>query len=348
MSISENMKSLADNIYNKLKRRDERKLKIWKYAGLMLTYKCSAACQFCYYNCSPDSQGLMPVDTAIAAWQSLEYLAGDKALVHITGGEPFLYFDHLCAIMAKARQMGLTPPDAIETNASWATNRNLITERIKALDELGMTRLKISWDPFHAEFIDPSRVKLLASTATDILGKDRVLVRWEKYLQQPVKISEVSDDIKKEIFISAADDDPCRFTGRAAHTLGHLFADKSIEQLSRKKCIQSYLGAKGVHIDPYGNVFSGLCSGIILGNVNDASLADIWRKFDPDKCELISSLCTGGPAGLIESAISNGYRPKKTYAGKCHLCTDIRQFFFDNEIFKPIIGPADCYQQSTG
>jgi len=93
------MAELSENIYNRQVARHEPKFKLWRSAGLLLTYKCNAACEFCYYHCSPQKNGLMPIDTAISAWSALgglRILAGDAAKVHLTGGEPFLYWDHLC------------------------------------------------------------------------------------------------------------------------------------------------------------------------------------------------------------------------------------------------------------
>ena len=108
-------------------------------------------------------------------------------------------------------------------------------------------------------------------------------------------------------------------------------------------CKPDFLGAKGVHIDPLGNVFSGTCSGIIFGNVNKIPLEDIWKQFYPGQNELIHTLFTSGPAGLLEKAEKSGYKKKQAFAGKCHLCTSIRQFFFEKGIEKAAIGPADCY-----
>jgi len=342
------MYCIDDNKFNRSVSRDKPKLKIWKYAGLMLSYKCNAKCAFCYYNSGPESKGLMEVETALKAWKSLITLAGERALVHITGGEPFLFFDHMVKILTAADKEKLGGLDSVETNAYWATDKGLITERVGVLDSLGMKRLKISWDPFHAEYVDIEPVKLLVETAEDILGSDRVLVRWEKYLQKPVNMSQLSQEQREIEYRKALADYPIRFTGRSAMKLGDLFADKSIEKLSHQTCQKSYLSAKGVHVDPYGNVFSGLCSGITLGNINDKPLEKIWLEFAPDQAELIGSLFGHGPAGLLAEAVDAGYEPKEQYSDKCHLCTSIRQFFFDIGKYNSIIRPVDCYEQSAG
>jgi len=287
----------------------------------------------------------MPVETALSAWQSLKSLAGKGAKVHITGGEPFLYYDRLVELMTQAHKLKLTPLDMIETNGFWAVNDKIIIERLKLLRSLGMQRLKISWDPFHAEFVDSAVVKRLAATAVEILGPEAVLVRWKKYLDSPIDTSSFSDNRGRELYKSAVKDYPCRFTGRAGGQLAALFADKTIESLSADNCKSAFLSAGGVHVDPYGNVFSGLCSGIITGNVNNEGLEKIWEEFDPAQQRLIGSVFANGPSGLLSEAVESGYKPMDNYANKCHLCSDLRKFFFDIGMYKPIIGPYDCYRQ---
>ena len=345
------MSLFSDNIYNKQAGRDEPKFKIWRNAGLLLTYKCNAKCEFCYYNCSPEQGGLMPVDMAINAWQSLKELAGDSAKVHITGGEPFLYWEHLLEILQEAKKNNLGPVDMIETNGFWATDEKIIKDRLKILDGLGMRRLKISCDPFHQEYVDIEPVRRLAKTAKEVIGQDRVLVRWEKYLpdrqaglDKPIEMKNISADERNKRYVEALKDYPCRFTGRAAGMIAELVASQTVEQIAIRNCSNAFLDAKGVHIDPYGNIFSGTCSGIIVGNIAKRSLAEIWQNWQPSNDKLIETLFNLGSAGLLDEAINAGYTQSKLYAGKCHLCTSIRQFFFDKGLYETVVGPAECYQ----
>lgn len=334
---------LADNLYNKQLRRSQPKFKLWRYAGLLLTYKCNCACEFCYYNCSPEKGGLLSKDIFINAWQSLKAIAGETAKIHITGGEPFLYFKHMCALLEEAKKQNLGKVDIIETNAFWAENETEIKEKLKILDRLGMHRLKISCDPFHQEFVDIDLVRKLADIATDLLGPQRVLVRWQKYLDESINFENLNEQQKKQLFISATKDYPCRLTGRAAENIACLLDTKPIEQIKQQNCKASFLGAKGIHIDPYGNIFSGTCSGIILGNVNRIPLEIIWQNFHPENDEIINTLFNYGPAGLLELAEKNGFKPLQTYTDKCHLCYCVRKFLFDKGLHKSTIGPAECY-----
>lgn len=337
------MFNLSENIYNQQAARQEPKFKLWRSAGLLLTYKCNAACEFCYYTCSPQKNGLMPVETAIGAWQSLKILAGDRAKIHLTGGEPFLYWEHLQQILEQAKKQNLGKVDLIETNGFWATSEKTVIKRLKTLNELGMERLKISIDPFHQAYVDIEPVKRLANVARELLGEKRVLVRWEKYLDSPVEMRGLSADELNQRYRAAIKDYPCRFTGRAADKLAEIIAKDAVEQIAQANCKEAFLGAKGVHIDPFGNVFSGTCSGIIIGNINQTALEDIWKQFHPARSEFVHALCNLGPAGLLDKATKLGYKKAKAYADKCHLCTDIRQFFFENGIEDSIIGPAECY-----
>jgi len=334
---------LSDNIYNRQVNPDQPKFKLWRYAGLLLTYKCNCSCEFCYYNCSPHQNGLMSVDTAMGAWQSLKALAGDNAKIHITGGEPFLYWQRIQDILQAAKKEKLGQVDLIETNGFWGKDQKLIKSWIRKLDELGMRRLKISCDPFHQEYVDIEPVQRLASLAQQILGPERVLIRWQEYLLNPVKMKDIENDKRQGNYVSAVSKYPCRFTGRAGGRLAELVASEPVESFASVNCKSAFLGAKGVHIDPYGNVFSGTCSGIILGNVSKTALNDIWRRFHPLDNKIIKALFKRGPVGLLESHKKLDYTQTKAYANKCHLCTSIRRLLFDRNIDKATIGPPECY-----
>ncbi len=333
------MFDLSENIFNAGRQRDQSQFKLWRSAGLLLTYRCSAACAFCYYHCTPEKGGLLPVDTALAAWRSLKALAGEAAKVHLTGGEPFLHWDRLVAILAAGRSEKLGPVDLVETNGSWAASEALVRDRLHALLELGVRRLKVSVDPFHQEYVDIEPVRLLAAVAKQTFGPQRVLVRWEEGL---TACGPPAD--RDAAYVQAYRDHPFRFTGRAAGHLADLIASEPAEVLADANCLGDFLGAKGVHIDPYGNVFSGTCSGIIVGNVNATPLEDLWRRFTPEQDPLLRTLCECGPCGLLAEADQAGYQRLARYADKCHLCTHVRQFLFEKGRQTSVVGPPECYQ----
>ncbi len=337
------MPGLNDNAYNKIAAPDEPKLKLWTSAGLLLTYQCPAQCEFCYYNCGPQKSGLMSIENAVAAWQGLIRIAGARAKIHITGGEPFLYWQHLQQLLQTAAKLNLGPADIIETNGYWAGDRAEIIERLSFLNSHNVSRLKISYDPFHAEFVDYSKVKLLYEIACQVFGADRVLFRWQQYLKEPPQLAGLSEDQKLNLFLESYKQYPFRFTGKAAGRLAQQLADKEVEQISAENCKKAFLNSKSVHIDPFGNVFNGVCSGIIIGNINKKPLDELWQRFNPANEEFLNVLFNSGPVSLLEKATKSGYKKRRLYADKCHLCTDLRQFFFDKGQLRQIIGPRDCY-----
>lgn len=342
------MTDLQDNVFNAVQPRSAAKLKLWRYAGLMLTYRCNASCRFCYYHCGPDAGGLMPTETAIAAWKALRRLAGDAAKVHLTGGEPFLYFDRLLDICQEARRCGLGGADYVETNAGWLSNETEARHRLKALNDTGLQRLKISCDIFHEEFVPIEKVRSLTHIARELLGSDRVHVRWENDMLKPFAFAEMPEAVRVELMTEAMHRQAGRFTGRAAVLLGPLCASQTLNELTGLNCQNAILGAKGVHIDSFGNVFSGQCSGMTLGNVNTTDLDVLWKAFDPCAMDFWRTLTIDGPCGFLDQAHVAGYAPRRYYASKCHLCADIRGFFFDKGLYLPIIYPKECYGKQSG
>jgi organic radical activating enzyme len=250
----------------------------------------------------------LSIDKAIAAWRGLKNLSGEHAKIHITGGEPFLYWQHLQQILIAADALSLGPVDMIETNAYWATNQTQIIERLSFLNSHNVRKLKISYDPFHAEFVDFDRVKLLYETSCDLLGPDRVLLRWQHYLKEQPQINGLSQDQKLNLFVQSYRQYPCRFTGRAAGRLAKKLADEEICKIAMTNCKKAFLGSKSVHIDPFGNVFNGVCSGIVIGNINEKTLDTLWQAFNPAQEEFLCVLFTSGPVGFLEKAAKLGYK----------------------------------------
>ena len=336
------MLDLSDNAYNRARARHEPKFKLWRSAGLLLTYQCNAACEFCYYHCTPEKGGLMPVELCLAAWRSLRALAGESAKIHLTGGEPFLHWDHLVTILVEGRRQNLGPVDLVETNGFWATSDQIVRARSQRLIDLGVQRLKISVDSFHQEYVPMAPVRRLATIAREMLGSECVLVRWEEYLDTDAAVP-VADQ-RDAVYLDTYHEHPCRFKGRAADHLAGLHASRPADAFANSNCLGGFLGAKGVHIDPYGNVFSGTCSGIIVGNINETPLETMWQQFGPERNALVETLCGQGPCGLLERAESLGYERLGAYADKCHLCTLLRQFFLEKNCEIATVGPAACYR----
>ncbi len=281
-------------------------------------------------------------------------MAGTRGKVHITGGEPFKHYARIKDILHRAGELALSGLEKVETNAYWCMDELTARERLTELDRLGLTLLQISTDIYHQEYIPIERVQLCYRIACEILGHDRVRLRWHEFYENPVLLKDLEPDIREELLRDELTKRPERMVGRAGDCLARLArADDEIpaiklisyQDLTDFSCT-AILGAGHVHIDAAGRVFSGTCAGIILCTVDstdDNNLFEQWKRFDPERHPIWSVLLHEGPAGLARIASEYGFEPETQYAGKCHLCFEVRKYLYNKGLFLEWLGPALCY-----
>ncbi len=344
--------SLSDNVMNRRLSPAEPKFKLWHSAGLMLTYWCSSRCACCY-NFSGPQAGTpateMSVELALACWRSVISLAGLRGKVHLTGGEPFGDYPRLREIMRQAHKEKLPGLEKVETNAYWCTDASRVRERLLELKELGLTKLQISADIYHQEYVPLERVRLARDIAIKTLGVDAVQVRWRDYVDNPVLVAEMDEPERLAAYAAELSKRKERLVGRAAKHLAPLLSDKPATEFAGQNCCRGLLGSAHVHIDGMGNVFIGTCVGIIAGKVGlqpETSLEHLWRHFDMDEHPVLTILRHSGPAGLLEEATKYGYRPLPEYASKCHMCYHVRHFLRKIEPYCHYLGPGVCHGES--
>jgi len=338
---------LEDNVYNRTLKQDKAKFKIWTSAGLMLSYRCPSRCACCYVFSGPTAgsdKTEMSVELALECWRAVRRLAPEKGKVHLTGGEPFGDFGRLKNILQAACEEHLGGLEKIETNAYWCTNEETVRRRLEELKALGLKKLQISTDVYHQEYVPLERVQMVAKVAGEVLGADGVQIRWRDFLREPVLVEAMSPDQRADAFRAAFAKRPERLLGRAAEELASLFPSRDYDCFAEYNCTRSFLGARHVHVDGAGNVFSGTCVGIIVGNVvTGPKLDELWPKFDYREHPIISILAQKGPYGLAELAQKAGYQVLTGYADKCHLCYEVRKFLHQRGKYRAFLGPAVCY-----
>jgi len=327
-------------------------LAVWEYAGLMLTYWCNAKCAFCYVYSGPDRGGRMEVAEALDYWHGLREVAaaGGKSMrVHLSGGEPFGDWPHLLAVAEAAHRDGLTGGggfEKVETNAYWARDDGETRDRLAALRGCGMSMLIISADVYHQEFVPFDRVERCVRVARDVLGEKNVRVRWWDFVAAPVDLRGADEPTRRKAFADALVRHRERLTGRAADELCGHFPGQPPESFESDICAKPVLESRHVHIDPYGNVFPGVCSGIILGNARRESIPAMWRRLRDDwrSHPVVEPVVRGSATALYREAVRLGYSARpEGYANKCHLCTHVRQYLHERGDWSDTVGPADCY-----
>lgn len=301
--------------------------------GIILSYRCNSGCKHCLYNCGPgwekqamSSQTLGEALEAVTAWSP-------PPQVHFTGGEPFLHFPLLLEGVELAAKLGI--PRYVETAASWCTDQDEARERFLALKEAGLQAVLVSCSPFHAERILPIRAFRAIEAAMEVFGPNQVTV----YLPEFVRVVQLFD-VERTTPLSRYEE---RFTledarrilwegygiisgGRSGYELGHLVARKPEAAFAHADCTVDILYAHHSHFDLYGNYISGFCGGLSIGDWHD--LPRLLAEFQAGRYpSLIQVLIETGPYGLFEMARERlGYQALPGgYAGKCHLCVDVRR-----------------------
>lgn len=285
----------------------------------------------------------MSVSDALGYWRGLETMAGPGAKIHLSGGEPFGNWPALLAILQQAHGQGLFAHE-LETNAFWCTESSEVYERCRELAKLELGRLVVSCDLYHQRYIPLQRVKLLVQVAREVLGPERVRIRWRDFFANPIDISDLSPQQCSQAYRQAWQNHKDRLTGRAAAEIAPLLQKYELGTFARQDCRKAILASRHVHIDPFGNVFPGVCSGVVVGNARKNSLPQLWDLLLSSEDPILQTLIQQGPYGLARMGSELGYQPAQDgFAGKCHLCTHVRRFLFASGKFAPTIGPEQCY-----
>lgn len=309
--------------------------------GIILSYRCHSACKHCLYNCGPgwekepmSNETLRQALHAVTTWPRTPQ-------VHFTGGEPFLHFSLLLEGVRLAAQLGIV--SYVETSAAWCVDKGEAVERFETLKKEGLQAVLISCSPFHAEKIPPARTLEAVRAALEVFGSNGVIVYLPDFLRviqgfdldRPTPLSRYQEEFGVEgarrilwqgySIISG---------GRSGYELGHIAPRYGAEAFTPADCAMDILYAHHSHLDLYGNYISGFCGGLSVGDWHD--LPQLLRDFSERRYPaLIEILVERGPYGLLElSRTTYGYQPLPDgYAGKCHLCVDVRRHLVETADF---------------
>ena len=317
--------------------------------GVILSYRCQSACKHCLYNCGPTWQEWISPEDIRQVLQAVASL-GDDVQIHITGGEPFLNFPLLLQAVEIAAELDI--PRYVETNAGWCTHPDQVYDRFTILREAGLQAIMISCSPFHAETIPPHRTFAAIDIALQVFGSRRVMVYLPEWIDHMGRF-DTHKPVPLERHIKAYGLEPAGLLlwdgyglisgGRAGYQLGYLTDKHPASAFRFDDCYTDILYARHSHFDLYGNFISGFCGGLSIGTWRELErLLDEYAKgMYPT---LISVLLEKGPYGLYELAVAHyGYQPLDGgYAGKCHLCVDVRRQLARSERF-PELAPQQFY-----
>jgi len=310
----------------------------------MLTYRCNAECADCYVNSSPRKRALLPPEDLRRYLRELRKLGLTGPRLHFGGGEPFYHYRHLIECLRVAQEEGMLPLGKLETNGFWCKTDEGTRARLEEVKSYGIRQLHVSSDVFHQEFIPIENVRRAVRIGREVLGDDAVRVGLREFFEDPIDVARLTEEEKNAAHRDVLKRYPWRIVGRAAKRLPQLTDRHPREKFAGDACARRLVNARSIHIDPHGNVFPSICAGIILGNANEEPLSEIHARFERGEHPLVDTLTRGGPVPLSDEAIACGFADaNKGFATKCHLCFEVRRFFFERGLHAGEVGPAEIY-----
>jgi hypothetical protein len=308
--------------------------------GVMLSYKCSAACKHCMYACSPgwDADWISEADLARGLAQLAPHIApspwGRDTMslnhgLHFTGGEPFLNFPLLLRAFEMAHDLGI-PSLFCETNGYWCRDDEIARERLNALRVAGCRGILISVNPFYAEYVPFERTERCIRASGEVFGPNVMVYQAEYYcqfkqlgVQGRMSLDEYQRRVGGE---RLADRVELFLMGRAARQLRDLYPTYPARRFYGQPCRPQFLRGWHNHFDNYGNLVAGYCGGLSLGSWFELD-ALLEEGIDPEVQPVLGYLVREDIAGLHRFARDHGYEsPAGGYLSKCDLCLDLRTY----------------------
>jgi hypothetical protein len=311
--------------------------------GLLLSYKCTAACRHCMYACSPAWQADWITEADLE--QILGQLAGKiqpspygpanislSHGLHFTGGEPFLNFDLLCKALEISSGLNI-PSLFVETNGYWCTGDQSTREKLLILRSKGLSGIMISVNPFYLEYVPFERTERAIRVSMEIFGYNAIVYQLEYYrrfkvlgikgripFEQYLKLENRVDFARNtEFFIMG------RAPYRLTDQLGEIYPRYPAGSLVRLPCSPPFLRNWHNHFDNYGNFIPGFCGGISLGDSRELDIL-LKQGIDPLEYPVLNYLVREDMMGLLQFAVERGYQVNLDgYYSRCHLCVDIRK-----------------------
>ena len=316
--------------------------KLHSGGGIIVTYKCSAACMHCCYASSPKRCGdYMTKNQADNIFKTLRKMGCYS--VHIGGGEPFMNFDGLLDVCISARKNGVEI-SYIETNASWVIDEQRTCRFLNQLLDADVSCLLISLDPFHNEFVTYEKIRDLAKycrktgmhTFVWQTQFERVVAQFDS--SSTHTLNEYTNKYGDGFIQAIMNSYGLGINGRALKLADIVYEKNKAEYYLRNNKPCNVMSPHHFHVDYNYNFIPPGCIGFQV-NINDL------QNISEDKYANFLCVAEGGLKMLYDRALSLGFKPKQGgYSHKCALCFDVKKYILNTENPSDI-GPRDFFEE---
>jgi MoaA/NifB/PqqE/SkfB family radical SAM enzyme len=287
-----------------------------------ITYRCPLRCSHCCFSSDMSKQGHLSESLMI---QAVEDAAAVSSIERIdfVGGDPFLHTDLMLKALQRSKMLGIGA--SATTSAYWAPTPDKAARILAPLVAAGLTRIIISYDDMHAEFLDVNHVVNAYRAAHD-LGMDVLIAVVinpgctidANVIYETLQIAPGSDP-KLKVYETAVSS-----TGRADET-----ADASVRE-ARRQSDKVYRGPchsalRQFSITPSGKVLP--CCGVLpyreemaVGDLTLEPVIDAMaRAYDN---AIMKWIAFEGPVALLRQVTAGTDQPlhDEDFDGICHAC----------------------------
>lgn len=281
--------------------------------GILLWNKCNASCAHCAPMSGPSEKPFLTNEQIFSIIDS-SFHDCDKPKIGLSGGEAFLYYERLCEIVEYAIKKGASV--SVNTNGSWAVTPDKAFNRLKRLKDIGLSKLVVSTDDYHEEFIK------VGSVLNVVRACKKLHLEVELQFVASKKTSRLGDFLRRygDVFINVrCREIPCHPVGRAADHVAEedLFLQPGLPDGLCPSAIFS-VSADGRYM-PCCNT-AGDLPALEIGTIAEPTV-NACRRFKSSA--LLHVLTAEGPASLVPAAVEAGYEIKSGYVDQCHLCYDL-------------------------
>jgi len=304
-----------------------------RHGGVMANYICTAACRHCMYASSPDrSDGYITrkADGGISK-KAAENMCGllreaGCYSVHIGGGEPFMDFEGLLALVQTLTDARISV-EYIETNAYWAADNARTKKWLSELARAGGDTLCISLDPYHAEYVPIELALALAKACRDtgfgfFLWQERFLKMMTGLARgRAHSRAEMEKLISPRYICDTAKIYGIGYGGRAVGIEAEYSKKFPVEAIVDSKPCRRLISGGHFHIDMHCRYIPSGCTGVAI------PLEEAVRGIPDSKYPVLEALLEGGSANLLRFARERGFIPEPDgYPSGCTLCFHIRRW----------------------
>jgi hypothetical protein len=232
--------------------------------------------------------------------------------IGFSGGEVLLHVDRLCRFLSYATRRGART--SITTNAFWARTAESADTTVRRLLAAGLTRMVVSTDEFHQEFVPESRAvnAILACKRAHL----EVELQWVSARGRRRMASFLAEHGDALLNINCREF-PCHPVGRGATVVA---ADLILQPgLPDGKCPSAVVSvAADGRVIPCCNT-AGHLPTLQVGHI-DEDLVALDKKNQRDPAMVV--LRRLGPRRLAE-AVGEFHPNPSGYVDQCHLCFDL-------------------------